>query len=307
MKNPKQPQIAPTKETLMEWSQTAQVLALESLLLSSGWRPGEVAFHGGTSLHLSWNSPRHSEDLDFLLSREVRDLDRVMDAVERRVGEHFLAIHPDFKVEVVDKTRNADRMPEYALRVSRKGYLGKALVKMEFWKVAPEFLRDYPIALRSPMLPGEVASTVSSPVPAADLTAAFADKLTAFATRRALKWRDIYDLWWIGTQTRSGVTAETAVEPFLKILTAYNLPEGLDAPQALLRFADIPRSDLVEAANADLRTWLRPELWSVYERTGAVADMVDYVQSTLRTVASEVRQSAGSATPSQKSGVRRGP
>lgn len=35
--------------------------------------------------------------------------------------------------------------------------------------------------------------------PGATLATAYADKLTAFATRPNLKWRDVFDLWWIGT------------------------------------------------------------------------------------------------------------
>jgi hypothetical protein len=71
----------------------------------------------------------------------------------------------------------------------------------EFRRVTAEYLEKYPVALRSPIPPGEMVSRISNPVPAATLETAYCDKLTAFATRPYLKWRDIYDLWWIGTQT----------------------------------------------------------------------------------------------------------
>ena len=54
-----------TDQQRIEWAQLAHVSYLHALMNQSTWRVGQIAFHGGTSLHLSWHSPRHSEDLDF--------------------------------------------------------------------------------------------------------------------------------------------------------------------------------------------------------------------------------------------------
>lgn len=50
-------------ETHSRWARNAQLLILDSLMVETPWKVGEVAFHGGTSLHLSWRSPRFSLDL----------------------------------------------------------------------------------------------------------------------------------------------------------------------------------------------------------------------------------------------------
>ena len=78
--------------------QLAHVSYLHALMNQSTWRVGQIAFHGGTSLHLSWHSPRHSEDLDFLLSSQVDDLDQVTrrcrDRFDARIASRLVAGWP---------------------------------------------------------------------------------------------------------------------------------------------------------------------------------------------------------------------
>lgn len=44
-----------------------QTATLAALMNSRRWEPGDIAFQGGTSLHLAHGSARFSEDLDFLV------------------------------------------------------------------------------------------------------------------------------------------------------------------------------------------------------------------------------------------------
>jgi hypothetical protein len=67
-------------------------------------------------------------------------------------------------------------MIAYELRVSYPDLIGKTLVEVEFWRVTAEYLADYPVALRSPIEPGEMVSRISNPVPAATLETAYCDK-----------------------------------------------------------------------------------------------------------------------------------
>ena len=69
--NTKRKHLSPAQAT--EWAQMAHALYLEALMAQAGWSVGDIAFHGGTSLRLSWNSSRYSEDLDFLLSRKIAE------------------------------------------------------------------------------------------------------------------------------------------------------------------------------------------------------------------------------------------
>lgn len=272
------------------WSARAHAYVLDALMSESAWRLRDIAFHGGTSLHMSWRSPRHSEDLDFLVSRDVTDIGRVMEAVARRVQERFLLDDPAIRVEVRDRTRDPERMPYFQVVVSSPAVTGKAMVKVEFWRVEPSYLEGYPVEFRTPLLPGDVVTTVLNPVPAATLPTAFSDKLVAFATRPYLKWRDVFDLWWIGTQSGSRIDLGEACEQFLHNVSAYDLRGGRSPAEALRDFLDRDEAEILAEAERDLRQWLPDALWRrVYPET--VARMVAYARETLAAVA-EIAEAA---------------
>lgn len=62
-------ELSPTE--VFEITQSMQVAALEAMMVTRDWQPGELIFHGGTSLHLVHGSPRYSEDLDFMVGTKV--------------------------------------------------------------------------------------------------------------------------------------------------------------------------------------------------------------------------------------------
>ena len=251
----------------------------------------QIAFHGGTSLHLSWRSPRMSEDLDFLMANNAGDLHAIVERARVRTEEAFRADDPDFSVEIKDRTRNADRMISYHLKMSHPGHLGKALIKAEFWKVSPEYLAKYPVELRTPIQAGDMVSRISNPVPAATLETAYCDKLTAFATRPFLKWRDIYDLWWIGTQTDARLELTTVTPQFLHNVSAYETIGHLSPAQALRKFLDNDPAEIMKKADPDLKRWVPAALWkNLHPRV--TAQMVDYARHALRSVADAIEKNA---------------
>lgn len=266
------------------WARRAQIAALEGLMTSSAWTCQQVAFHGGTSLHLSWQSPRFSEDLDFLLSNQVQDVEKTLEEVRAQVQLAFDAIDPAYVVELKNKTRDAGRLPRFDLLVGHPAYMGKARIKLEFWRVDEDYLAQYPTTFRSPLTPGDMVSEVAHPVPAGTLVAAFCDKLTAFATRPHLKWRDIYDLWWIGTQSNTPLDTTEVVAQFLHNLSAYSPVQDLSPAMALRLFLKRDVSDLLKAADTDLQPWLPPSLWKNLQGR-PMEDMVGYVRQVLSIVA----------------------
>lgn len=248
------------------------------------------AFHGGTSLHFSWRSPRRSEDLDFLIVKSAHDIGEVIERARKRTEEAFRADDPAFGIEVKDKTRRGDRMIAYQLGVSHPDYLGKTIVKVEFRKVDAAYLAGYPVELRTPVRPGEIVSRILSPVPAAALETAYCDKLTAFATRRFLKWRDIYDLWWIGTQTEAKLDLSGVTQQFLHNVRAYETIDRLSPAQALRRFlADHDPAVVTAMADPELKRWLPLDIWArLHPR--AAADMVRYTWYALERVADAIEK-----------------
>lgn len=271
------------------WAQAAHIIFLDALMKAGDWRPQELSFHGGTSLRLSWQSIRYSEDLDFLLSRSKENMDKVIQKATKLIQEHFRRIDPAFVIEVRNKTKDEQRMLNFHVVVSHPKVVGSTMVKAEFWRTEPDYLTEYPTELRTPMAPGDFTSTVSYPVPAATLQTAFADKLVAFATRPHLKWRDIYDLAWIGTQSGASIELEEVAAQFLHNITAYNTLHGMRPQDALITFLQRDRDEVIKQADPDLKLWLPPALWNAIYPAG-VAQMVDYTRTMLQAVHDTIEQ-----------------
>jgi predicted nucleotidyltransferase component of viral defense system len=272
-----------------DWAASAQYYFLDALMADPQIQYEQIAFHGGTSLHFSWRSPRLSEDLDFLVARNAADINAIVERAGKKVAEVFESEDPRFEIEIKHKSRHQERMISYDLRVSHAGYLGKALIKVEFWRVSPEYLAQYPVELRSPIRPGEMVSRISNPVPAATLETAYCDKLTALATRPYLKWRDIYDLWWIGSQTDATLDVPTVVRQFLHNIGAYQTIDGLSPAQALRKFLENDPEEMLEKADPDLRRWLPKALWDkMHPRV--TAEMVKYVRGAVLSVADAIEK-----------------
>jgi predicted nucleotidyltransferase component of viral defense system len=274
-------------EVATQWAASAQYYFLDALMADPGIQYEQIAFHGGTSLHFSWRSPRFSEDLDFLLARNTGDIHAIVKRAGAKVAEAFRADDPRFAIELKDKTRQDDRMIAYELRVSLPDFIGKTHVKVEFWRVPREYLEQYPTALRSPIQPGQMVSRISNPVPAATLETAYCDKLTAFATRPYLKWRDIYDLWWIGTQTDAKLELSSVARQFLHNVSAYQTLDNLPPAQALRKFLETEPAELVKKADPDLRRWVPSALWEKMH-PHVTTEMVRYTRHALQAVADAI-------------------
>lgn len=290
----------PIKESERQaWASMAQMYVLDALMSVQPWGGRQLAFHGGTSLHFSWQSPRFSEDLDFLLAKELHgDLERVMRRVELRVAEQLLRVDPGLRVEIRKKTSDMARMGNFHIVVTHEQVLERVMVKAEFWSVDEEYLRRYPTEFRSPVLPGDVVARTNVLVPAAQLSTALADKLVALAGRPYLKWRDIHDVWHITTQTR-GVNPEPGrlvpsevIEQFLHNRLAYDVdpgPEGVaHAITRLRQFAALPTADLAHQAVKDLRPFLPKAYWERLAGDGLV-QMVEHTKAVVLDAAEQLQ------------------
>jgi Nucleotidyl transferase AbiEii toxin, Type IV TA system len=192
-----------------------------------------------------------------------------------------------FAIDIQDKSKNPERMLSFHITVSHAAYMGKAMVKAEFWRTDAAYLANYPTQFRTPQAPDGLVVRVMNPVPAATLETAYADKLTAFATRPYLKWRDVYDLWWIGTQSSAQINVRGAAQQFLHNIQAYTPVGGLAPSNALRKFLANDRQSIIAKANPDLKRWLPATLWHSLYPDGIV-QMVDYVFFALQAVAQAV-------------------
>lgn len=94
-----------TAELAAQWAASAQYRFLDALMSDPRLDCTHLAFHGGTSLHFSWRSPRMSEDLDFLTTWDAGDLQTLVERARDKTEEAFRADDPDFNVELKERTR----------------------------------------------------------------------------------------------------------------------------------------------------------------------------------------------------------
>lgn len=278
-------------EEKREWATAMQFAFIEALPAVTGWSAEQCVFHGGTSLAMSWGSPRFSEDLDFLLNRAQADdpkrLNTLLNRVLVRMRESLALTHPGLEVALKNKTREGEALVHFQLVAQREGVLEHAMAKVEFWPVSDAYLKSIETELVYPARRGTLITRSSTEIPAATLNSAVADKLTALATRPHLKWRDLFDLNMLCARTHE--SAEDRTSRYLRHLTAYKTVDNATPREALAlwltRYGEEPgRSAVMAAAVTDLQPWLPAELWQTLKRTDGIKRILDGVCEELRQV-----------------------
>jgi len=240
-----------------------QTATLEALMASRRWEPGDIAFQGGTSLHLAHGSARFSEDLDFMVRGGLS-----LAGLSAKVLEKLnlpASIPADLKLSV---TRGKDAKNPHSFDVVLSGpdVLGSVKVKIELWQTGDAALRSLQVQV----------STVTSAagqafVPTLTLDEIFADKVYALGARKRIKPRDVFDLWWL-EQKHLPALQPQALQTRLEI---YPAPSGraVDTAQRWLHSAERRLDELrspnaAAVVSADLQRWL-PSSWKMDARVAA--------------------------------------
>lgn len=255
------------------WSELGHILLLSALAENPHCGSKRMIFHGGTSLHLAWDSPRLSEDLDFLLDEQLLpEIDRTMRRATTTVKLHLLRMDAQMQVELKNKSNS--RMGKFSLVLSKPGIIGNAIIKAEFWGVSPDYLQNYRSTIRTP-LPAALLEQarlhvrIRSSLPVATLDSVFCDKLVAMSGRKYIKWRDVFDLWWIQSQRD------------------FNRPSDSELVQRVLKYASAyrndPNSDDHEPLSGDLAAG------SEHTRPAIAPDQAQNLVHRLRAYAANVQ------------------
>ncbi len=263
MTTPKRTLSAQEQHLLRHALQTATI---EALMASRRWEQGDIAFQGGTSLHLAHGSARFSEDLDFMVRGGLS-----LVGLSAKVLEKLnlpASIPADLKLSV---TRGKDAKNPHSFDVVLSGpdVLGSVKVKIELWQTVDVALRSLQVQV----------STVTSAagqafVPTLTLDEIFADKVYALGARKRIKPRDVFDLWWLEQKHLPALRSQ-ALRTRLEI---YPAPSGrvVDTAQRWLKSAQL-RLDELRSPNApafvaaDLQRWL-PSSWRM--DASVAADML---------------------------------
>ena len=270
-------------------------LILESLLESGDWSSSNLAFQGGTSLHLVWKSPRWSEDLDFLIDVAQRtSLEKVLSKVQKYVQYQCSAKWPNCTVRLKGSVKAENKLSNFDLVWSDPGILEVVRTKVEFYAVTSDLIKKYEPRLMS--LPNLMTTSVTSSIPAANRDWVYHDKLHAISDRKFVKWRDLYDLWWLRTQSvdfnQRGLLPPWDEPEFHTRAMVVNAMYG-STPEGMIpgiqKFLSIPVESLVESAEKNLKEWLPPTLWKLMW-PAQIEEIVNFVRSDLNSVVTKLTQ-----------------
>lgn len=248
-------------ETERDVAALTHALVIDGIARRTNWTIKELVFQGGTSLALAWNSPRFSEDLDFVVAKGL-NLSDEMRKVARHVEEGLMPHYPGARLDLKDKVRPEKQNGVFYFDVVLAGVLGNVKVKAEFWQVDPEKVIEYQgtysqIDGRCNVKPMFAVATPEQ---------LYIDKINAIANRDRLKWRDLFDLWFLKTQQGKRISEKLdEPEKFVEMLEAcaslYD-KTARDAIDGLQRFTDKDTDSLVELAETQLKPWLPDYMWS---------------------------------------------
>ena len=286
------------------------IVALAAIARAKTWLPGELAFQGGTALHLAYGSPRYSEDLDFMAKSDA-GLARIARSASAQIQSAMALMYPGSTVSV--KARDADageqrnpRMFTFTFTPSADR-LGSVKVRLEFW--VSEYTDRYRTtaktlavpALRSLDVRVAPARVYSALMQTGTLSEILVDKVLALACREYPKPRDIFDLWLIlGTSTTRPDDGELWSAAIERHAQMYQSPPVKEFPQRLRdRAAWFATPEGRQSAITDLKRWLS----GANLADEVIGTMIDHVLEKINGIADQIN--AEISVPRSKPGIKR--
>lgn len=251
-----------TSDEVFQRAEEAQLAVLAGLASARRWQKGEIAFQGGTSLHLIYGSPRFSEDLDFITSVS-HGIDRWAKHASDR-ARLTLGVGLDWEWRLKDRDEGRDesakRNPRtFTLTMQAPDWMQAVRVKLEFW-VAPEMAcQGYPTSLA--MARGAFGAKTQALIDTATIETIAVDKVWAVMGRDRNKARDWFDLWWLsqtqGLDVQRLSTALAEQGPIREQIYP-NGPKMNEATARLSERLEQAQADR-QVLSADIARWLLKE------------------------------------------------
>ena len=270
-----------------------QTATLAALMDSRRWEPGDIAFQGGTSLHLAHGSARFSEDLDFMV-RGGLSLEGLSREVKKKLRLPFdIAADLALSVTPIKDDRNPH---SFYVTLSGPQVIGSIKVKIELWKTPASALRA--LALKVSTISSATGQTF---VPTLILSEIFAGKVYALGARDRIKPRDVFDLWWLCEKE----TPRLTMQSLCNRLSIYPAPSGesIDTAHtwlesALTRLAELKAPEAAERVAQDLKRWL-PTSWPMDKSAAAqmLERSIEHLQAGIDMMRTFVAVEAGTRPP----------
>lgn len=215
----------------MEQNLIKEVIHLHLLsALSEAGVLRHVVFQGGTALRLCYGGERYSEDLDFVCGKagsyvEKIEFDRLVDNALQTTKR---SLQREFDIKPGEVTLKQPPFPmaikgdltavaawQIAVPIAPIKHLPKSRIKIEFANV-PSYDSQANVAKAIPGLVQmeDIILTVES---AHEI---LADKAVALTARQALKYRDVWDVWYLTNKLNAQVNRDMVAKKFADYGTA---------------------------------------------------------------------------------------
>lgn len=259
-----------TKDYMAELRSALHVATLDALLKSHRWMPGEIAFQGGTCLHLAHGSPRFSEDLDFLVGSGLQ-LDTIAAGMERRLN--VASWLPRGASISVRKPARGDRNPHaFTVVIGGPDVIGSVQVKVELYQTAKANIEPLQLRVSRVALTTGPAAGAFATVPVVSEQEIFADKVFAVGARPYIKPRDIFDLHWLDQQLPGATVSKGDMR--IRLATYPNEKAANWIERAAARAEML--SGQADMVMTDLQRWL-PASWPL-----TIENVRDMINVTVR-------------------------
>lgn len=257
--------------TLMHYS------LLDEIFRVSEWSVGDAVFHGGTSLKVVWQSPRFSEDLDFMIAQEhMADLDRIMRTARDGIKGRLLPDMPGAEFAIKGQVDPESRLARYAVRWTHPQRRGKVLVKLEFYEVPADKLSRYAALKAKPSPDQETRIAIGTSIVGPELLGVMGDKLVAVAKRPYVKYRDIFDLHYVRkalAEQKIHVDDDVLTNAVEKTADIYGY-DLIDIAQCLTNSSKSAELSDLHAFEADMEMWLPGAAHDRFKAGGAYEVML---------------------------------
>lgn len=154
----------------------------------------DLTFQGGTCLRLCYGAERYSEDLDFAGGEhfDIADLQDLKQCVERSLSERYQIV-----AEVTEPTSNDNLVKKWRIRIdtspARKD-LSKQRISLEVASIPAYTRMPKMLMVNYEGIPSGYADII---VQAESPTEILADKLESFICASHVRYRDIWDMFWL--------------------------------------------------------------------------------------------------------------
>jgi predicted nucleotidyltransferase component of viral defense system len=219
-----------------------------------------VIFQGGTALHLCYGGERYSEDLDFVCGKAgsyLKDVD-FDDLVDRALEITKKTLQRDFDIDPVQILLKRPAQPEFVrgsgvnvavwqivLPVRPTPNTSKSRIKIEFANVPSYDSKPAAVGITPGLV--QIQDVILNTETPREI---LADKAVALTARPALKFRDVWDVWFLFNKLSATADREMVVKKFADYGTT-----DVEA-RAKARIEQLARKDTAKAFYVEMKRFL---------------------------------------------------